>query len=146
MTIGPLEFKVMGFPGDNFTGEILPELKHLQLHGTIRVIDLVLITKDAAGEIATVDVSDLKAEASDRYGWFIGDLLGLLTPEEIARTVSAVPPNGSAALLLLEHRWAVRLQEALLRANGVLLSHDSITPETLERVAAELDRAQLPSR
>lgn len=142
MTIGPLEFIVIGFPGNNFHGEIFPEMEYLREHGIVRIVDLVFVTKDGEGNVSSVEVTDLKGEAAARYGSIIGDLVGLLTAEDVATAASDIPANSSAALLLFEHRWAVRLKEAVLRADGVLLSQARIAPETLEEVAAELALAQ----
>jgi hypothetical protein len=133
---------VMSFPSASSTGEILRELEYLQGQGTVRVIDLVLVSKDAAGAIVTLEVSDLKVEAAVRYGWITGDLLSLLGAEEIATAVSAIPANSSAALLVVEHLWAVRLKEALLRVNGMMLRQETIASEKLAEAGEGLDPRQ----
>ena len=67
-TVGPLQLLTVAFDGNHFKGEILPELERLKNEGLIRIVDLLLIRKDAAGAIATLTSSDLEWEEASTYG------------------------------------------------------------------------------
>lgn len=145
MTIGPLELVVIGFPGNEFKGEILPELNRLRAAGTIRLVDLVLVSKNETGKVDFTEISGLVGKEREMFGPFAGDLLGLLSEEDIQSASDDLPLNSSAAVMLFEHSWAVRLKEALLNANGFLLRDDRIPPEVVAEIEAEVAAAQRAS-
>jgi Family of unknown function (DUF6325) len=142
MTLGPLEYLVVGFEGDRFTGQILPELRAAREKGIIRVVDLYFLDKDASGTVTARSFSDLSGEEVGRIAPLAGDLLGLLTPEDIEQAGRAVPGNSSAALLLFEHTWAISLKEAIKRANGIALAGGLVAPDVLQVVEEELEASQ----
>ncbi len=139
MALGPLEYTVVGFEGNNFTGRIADELGRVVDNGVIRVVDLVFVTKDAAGDSAVVE---LDASADDAFASFapmLDGLMGLLTPEDIAQIAESLPASTSALIILFEHRWAERLKDALVDAGGFLISREYIVPEALAALNAELE-------
>jgi hypothetical protein len=140
--MGPLQYLVIGFEGNRFTGEILPELAALRDQGIIRVVDLLLLQKDDVGDVTAREVSDLAGAEGQAFGPIAGDLLGLLTDEDLLTAAASIPTNSSAAILLLEHAWAVRLKEKILKANGALLDERLIPAATIEALGAELSGAQ----
>lgn len=142
MTLGPLEYLVIEFEGNHFTGEILPELHDLRDRGVARIVDLIFIQKDQNGNTTVRELSDLSEELAQPFGPILGDVLGLLTPEDIDEVVSKVANNSSVALVLLEHLWAVRLREVLLRAHGKLLDDGLVSAEEVEALGAELEAQQ----
>jgi hypothetical protein len=142
VTIGPLEFIAAVLPGTATSSDLSPELERLQKDGIIRILDLVFVSKDASGAIEAVHVSGLKTEAADQFGWLRGDLLQLLTADDLATLVNSIPAHGAAALLLFEHRWAVPLWEALQRAGGAPVRRLHIGRERLAAVAIALAQAQ----
>lgn len=142
MTMGPLEYLVIEFEGNHFTGEILPELQALRDQGIVRVVDLVLMQKDADGNMTVREVSDLSEEEAQPYGPIAGDILSLLSPEDVEDAARSVPNNSSAAIALLEHTWAVRLREKILNAHGRFLSEGLVPPEEVEALSAELEAQQ----
>jgi hypothetical protein len=141
MTLGPLEYTVVGFAGNNFSGRIADELGRVVENGTIRVVDLVFVARDADGETAIVelDASDDASFAS--FAPLLEGLMGLLTPEDIAKIAESLPDNTSALIILFEHRWAERLKDALGDAGGFLVSREYIVPEALAALNAELEAA-----
>jgi hypothetical protein len=143
MAMGPLEYLVVGFEGNRFTGEILPELHALRERGIVRIVDLVFVQKDLSGNFTMREVSDLSAEEARTYGPIAGDLLGLLTEEDVKTLASSVPTNSSCAILLLEDQWAIRLRETIGRANGVILEEGRIPEADVEHLEAELTAAQV---
>jgi uncharacterized membrane protein len=142
MTLGPLEYLVVGFEGNRFTGEILPELHALRERDIVRIVDLLFLQKDQGGNIVLREVSDLSAEEARAYGPIAGDLRGLLTEEDIKTLASSVPTSSSCAILLLEDQWASRLRETIGRANGVILEEGRIPEADVEDLEAELSAAQ----
>ena len=142
MTIGPLEFVVIGCKGHQFTSEIVPELNSIQEKGLIRVVDLFFVRKDANGTVTLLEVHDLNDEELAVFAPIKEDLMGLLTPEDIALLTEVVPPDTSAVIVLLEHAWLVKLSEGLNRANAVLLAGGMVPQAAMEQLEAELQAAQ----
>jgi uncharacterized membrane protein len=143
MTLGPLEYTVLGFEGNRFNGEIAKEIQTVVEAGIIRLVDVVFVTKDIDGDVV---VGELDNKDDPRFAGFTGmmdGLMGLLTPEDIERLAEALPNNTSALVLLFEHHWAVAVKEAIQGAGGFLISRDTIAPEALEMVNAELDAAAI---
>jgi uncharacterized membrane protein len=153
MAIGPVQLIVIGFSHPEFHGEIISELERLHDEQTVRVIDALAVHKDADGEIEVQHLSNLTKDEAIEVGSVIGALIGLgiegeegaaqgalvgaeamaegghVLPEEEAWDVLAEIPNDSAAaLILLEHHWAVPLRDAVVRAGGFRISDGFISP------------------
>jgi uncharacterized membrane protein len=146
MTIGPLEFVVIGYKGNKFTRELVPELNAIQAKGLIRVVDLFFARKDADGTVTVLEVHDLNDDELAVFDPLKGDLLGLLTHEDMAQLTAAIPPDTSAVIVLLEHAWIVKLTEGLQRADAVLLAGGMVPPAAMEQLEAELQAAQQRSQ
>ena len=136
MTIGPVEYVVLHFPGNHFTGEVAPAIADLVRSGTIRVMDLVFVMKDADGEVAAYecDVLDVFAPFAD----IDGEVGGLIGPDDIAYVGESLDRESSVALLVWEDLWAVPLLEALRNADGVLLEGARIPHDLIEPALADL--------
>jgi len=124
---GPIDYIVVGFEGNNFTGEILAELKKVTEQGTIAVLDLAMIMRDGEGNVASVELTDL------------GDLgtslqSGLITEEDVAEVGEILEDNSSAGLLVVEQLWAKGLKQAIVNANGTLLLEGRIHPEAAKEI------------
>jgi hypothetical protein len=132
MTIGPVEYLIVAFPGNEFRGDIVPALAELVEAGTIRIIDLAFVTKDGDGTVAALEVSDLKPEIADAFSSFGAAPGNLFNEEDLAAAGEELEPNSSAALLVWEDLWATKLAEALRNANGVLLDHDRIPHDVVQ--------------
>jgi len=131
MATGPVEYIIVGFPGNKFTGEIAPELIALVDSGTVRILDLIFIGKDADGSVVSFEIDELDALAG--FEGLDGDVGGLISPADIEYAAAALEPNSSAALLIWEDLWATPFAEAVRRSNGVLLEgaripHELIAP------------------
>lgn len=142
MTIGPLEFIVIGSKGHAFMQEILPELNDIQENDLIRVVDLAFVRKDSSGTVSMLEVHDLNDEELALFGPAREKLTGVLTHEDIANLTGAIPPDTSAVIVLLEHVWLARLSEGLNRANAVLLAGGMVPPAAMEQLEAELQALQ----
>jgi hypothetical protein len=124
---------IVAFPGNKFKGEIVPALADLVDNGTIRLIDLAFVIKDADGNVATLEVGDLDSEVGAAFAELAGEGPGrLLNEEDLEAAAEELDPNSSAALLVWEDVWATKLKQAILNADGVLLDLERIPHEVVE--------------
>ena len=136
MSIGPVEYIAIAFPGNKFSGEIIPAIQKLQESGTIRVLDMVIITKNADGNVAAIELSD--ADAEQRA---VLDVLGierrnLLGEEDFEDIGAALDPNTTAGLMIWENVWAAEFAKSLRNANGILIANGRIPAELIEEATA----------
>ena len=139
MSIGPVEYLILGFPGNNFTGEIVPELAKLIDSGLVRIIDLIFISKDADGDVTVVEYDAVEELAA--FAGLDAEIGGLLTDEDVAHASLSLEPNSSAALLVWEDTWAAPFAAAVRNANGVILEGARIPREIIEEAIVALDDA-----
>jgi hypothetical protein len=137
MAIGPVEYMVLGFPENKFDGSIAPELMKLVDDGTVRIIDLVFITKDADGIVTAVEFDDDDDLAG--FGAIEGDVGGLIGPEDVEFVADGLEPDSAVALLIWEDVWAKPLVEALRAAGGVLVEGARIPHDLIEPALDELE-------
>ncbi len=145
MTIGPLEYVVIGIRGDRFAEEVLPALAAIQDQGSIAVVDLLFVERASDGTITTREISELAPDTPSAYDSLGDGLSGLLTAEDIAQLAEQVPLDMSAVIVVFEHVWTGALRDAIRRAQGVMLGGGMATPDTLARVEAELAASQVPT-
>src|SRR5215472_16840254 len=160
MAIGPVQLIVLGFNHPNFHGEIIEELERLHDSGTVRVIDALAVYKDATGELEAEHLSNLTEAEAIEVGSKIGALIGLGFEGEEGAAAGAeagaeeaaaeginifggaeewdvledIPNDSAAALILLEHHWAVPLRDAIARAGGFRISDGFISPLDLVEI------------
>jgi uncharacterized membrane protein len=160
MAIGPVRLIVLGFNHPDFHGEVIAELERLHASGTVRVIDSIVVYKDADGELEVEHLSNLTQQQAIELGSKIGALIGLgiegeegaeagaeLGAEQAAAegidvfsgaeewdVLADIPDDSAAALILLEHHWAVPLRDAIARAGGFRLSDGFISPLDLVEI------------
>ena len=165
MAIGPVQLVVLGFVEPNFQGEVIAELERLRESDTVRVIDAIAVHKDAEGKLEIERLSNLTEDEAVELGSKVGALIGLgmegAEGAEVGAAAGAeaakdgvdvfddveewdvlgdIPPNSAAALILLEHHWAVPLRDAIARAGGFRLGDAFISP--LDLVAIGLIKAE----
>ena len=154
MAIGPVQLIVLGFNHPEFHGEIIAELEKLRESDTVRVIDALAVHKDAGGEIEVAHLSNITDEEAIELGSKIGALIGLgiegeegmeagalagaeaaaeegvhpLSDDDAWDVLEDIPNDSAAALVLLEHHWAVPLRDAIVRAGGFRISDGFISP------------------
>jgi uncharacterized membrane protein len=128
---GPVDLVLLRFPGNHFTGEIAPALADLVSSGTVRILDLVFVTKDADGNVAAVELDQL-GDAGAAFDDVDGDVTGLLTDEDIDAAGEEMEPNSSAALLLFENTWAARFVTALRAADAEVIAFERIPHDALQ--------------
>lgn len=165
MAIGPVQLLVLGFSKPDFQGEILSEIERLRENDTVRVIDSLTVHKDANGEVTTLQLSNLSDEEAAEVGGVVGALIGLgaageegmaagaaagaeaaadgieyFSDEEAWDVLEEIPSDSAAALILLEHHWAIPLRDAIVHAGGFPISAGFISP--LDLVAVGLIGAE----
>lgn len=131
---GPIDYIVVGFPGNNFKGEILQELVAASEQGNIAVLDVALISKNESGDITRVELADqpaieaiLPVDASQ----------GLITDDDIEEIADVLDDNCSAGLLIVEQLWAKSLKQAIIKADGVLMAEGRIHPEAYAEITTK---------
>ncbi|MFF9983178.1 DUF6325 family protein [Streptomyces erythrochromogenes] len=133
MDIGPVEYVVIAFPGNRFRGEIAPELKALVAGGTVRILDLTFIKKDADGSVSFVELDALDPSEASVFDDIEGEVGGLFSEEDLALIAEDLVPNSSAAMLVWEDTWAAGITGAIRRAGGELVAHERIPAAVVER-------------
>ena len=133
MGIGPVEYMVVAFPGNKFNGEILPAIAEQVEKGTIRIIDLALVSKDADGNVTALEVSDLDSEIGTALHALLGDEKGgLLNDEDIMAVAEEMEPNFSAGLLVWEDVWATKIKNSIIDAGGELWDLERIPYQVVD--------------
>ena len=175
MTIGPVQLIVLGFPEPDFHGEIIEELERLRQNDTVRVIDALAVYKSPEGDLEAMHLSNLSTDEARELGSKVGALIGLgfdgeegaeagaaagaeaaadgieaFSDEDAWDVLEEIPNGSAAALVLLEHHWAVGLRDAVARAGGHRVSDGFISPLDLIAIglvsadeAAQLHQAEM---
>ncbi|MGO8864072.1 MAG: DUF6325 family protein [Acidimicrobiales bacterium] len=136
MEVGPIEYIVVGFPGNNFNGQIVPELAKLIESRTVRILDLIFVGKDDNGEVVAFEFDQL-----DELGAFAdldAEIGGILSDEDVAYVGSLLEPGNSAGLLVWEDLWAAPFAAAVLDSGGVLLESARIPHELVQEALAAI--------
>jgi hypothetical protein len=136
--MGPVDYLIVQFPGNKFSGKIVPELADLEKKGIIRVIDLVLIVKDAKGQLAIFEPKNLEGEAGAAYRELTKHTKEWFTTADIEAFCNTLPWNSSAGLLLFENIWAIKFKESLLEADAQLVDMGRISPELIAKAEKEM--------
>ena len=126
MTIGPVEYAVIGFPGNKFSGEIIPALRDLIANGTVHIVDIVFVKKDEAGQVQSFEFSELGPEEAALFDDIEGEINGIIADADIKAAADALPNNSSASLILWENTWATTFRNAVQKADGQLLMYGRI--------------------
>lgn len=135
MAIGPVEYIIIQFPGNQFKGEIVPALADLIESKTVRIVDLVFIIKDEHGNVVWDEYD--AGENGDGFGFaHLDGEAGLLNEDDILTAAEVMDPNSSAALLVWEDLWAVPFAQAVRNAGGELIAGGRI-PHELAQLAAD---------
>ncbi len=139
MALGPIEVVVVGFPGNQFNGEILPELERLVGNDTISVIDGVLLSKDADGEVTFVEFDEDGANPdAARLAALVAQIDSLISDDDVAELAAGLEPDSSAAILVFEHTWAKPFRDAIVDSGGVLAANFRVPGLVVDEVLNEL--------
>ena len=155
MALGPVQLLVIGFDDPEFRGEIRAELDRLREGEIVRLIDALVVRKDEDGSVEKLQISDLTPDEAEEFGGLVGALIGLgfggdeqsmkagallgvaaaedghILDEELWRVEDSIPNGTAAAIVLLEHRWAIPLRNALRAERGFLFADSWVQPRHL---------------
>ncbi len=141
MTLGPLEYVVIGFEGNRFDGSIAREIEKVVASKTIRLVDVVFVGRDADGAAVIIELSNTDDPRFASFAPLLTDVKGLFTPEDLEALADSLPLGTSGLALLFEHRWAENLKDAIGAAGGFLVQRVVVAPEVLDELSAELEAA-----
>jgi len=134
----PLEYALIGFEGNKFSGKIVPELVDLAARGIVRFVDIVFIQKDEEGSTRTIELNDLEPELYEAFVPMGEHVSSLFTTDDLAIAASKLPVNSAAMLILWENLWTANLRQAIADAGGQLVERAQIAPEVVEQFKQEL--------
>jgi len=130
--IGPVDYAVIAFPGNRFRGEIAPAIGELVDAGTIRVIDVAFVGKNADGEAVAMELTELDPDVQaglDRVGIEVG---GLFNEDDLTDVAEGLEPDSSAAVLVWENVWAKKVAQAMRDAGGELVTFERLPHEVVQ--------------
>lgn len=130
--IGPVDYAIVAFPGNRFRGDIAPAIADLVENGTIRVIDIAFVAKDADGNAVAMELMELDPdvqEALDSIGVEVG---GLFNDDDLMDAAEGLEPNSSAAVLVWENVWARTVTQAMRDAGGQLVAFERLPHDVVQ--------------
>ena len=136
MEVGPVDVYIIGFPGNKFNGRVAPAILELVENGTIRILDLLFVSKDTEGVTTVIQAEDLDEEGA---GFLEIDVTqpGALNEEDAEEVSDDLPANSSALLVAFENVWARKLVDALQDADAVVIDSIRIPVDVVEAAMAE---------
>ena len=141
MTYGPVDFVALEFKGNQFKGEILPAIMDLVSRDIVRVIDMIVVKKDADGTVTHQEMQENYNAVLAVFDPLKAEINGMIQVEDIEMIGEKLEPNTTAALLMFENLWAVNFVKAVENANGRSVMHvripHEVVVETMEKIASE---------
>jgi hypothetical protein len=134
--IGPVDYAIVAFPGNRFRGEIAPALSELVDAGTIRIIDIAFVGKNADGEAVALELTELDPDVQEGLEKAGVEVSGLFNEEDLQAAAEELEPKMSAALIVWENVWARKVAQAMRDAGGVLLDFERL-PHAVVQEARE---------
>jgi uncharacterized membrane protein len=141
MTLGPVDFMALEFPGNQFKGEILPDLLDLVDREIIRIFDLVIVIKNPDGSVLVRELQELDPGSLAMFNPLKAEISQLITRDDIDAIAGNLDNNSTAALMLIENLWAKKTKQAMLDANGQLVMFERIPHAVVEEELAHIAAA-----
>jgi uncharacterized membrane protein len=138
MALGPIELLVVKFPGNQFSGEIIPALGELVENGTVRIVDLLFAVKNKQGDVKVLEFGDLDPDIFGQWDPLVSDVTPMLNEDDARELTASLENNSSAALLLFENTWATRFVDAVSNARGEVVVNERIPRAVVQELTAEL--------
>ncbi len=138
MTLGPIDFLAVEFPGSKFDGKILVSLLELVQAGTIRIIDMVAIAKDQDGNVTVRELKELDPDTVRILNPLKVEVNSMITRNDVDHIAEQLANNSTAGLMLFENLWAAKAKQAMLDHNARLLMFERIPHEVVEENLAEM--------
>jgi Family of unknown function (DUF6325) len=137
-SIGPVEYVVIGFPGNRFKGEIVPALAELVDNEVVRILDVAFIKKDGDGNVTMFEYDALDDVLEFGFADIDGEAGGVLNDEDLGLVAETLAADSSAALIVWEYRWAARVAQAIRDAGGRIIAGERVPDEIVEQALADL--------
>jgi hypothetical protein len=138
MTVGPIDFLALEFPGNKFDGSILASILELVQAGVVRIIDMVVILKDEDGEVIVRELKELDPDTVRILDPLQVEVTSMISRNDIDSIAAQLDNNSTAGLLLFENLWAVKTKQAMLDANARVLMFERIPHEVVEENLLEI--------
>jgi len=139
MALGPVEVLVISFPGNKFSGEIIPELQRLVENDTITIVDGLLVRKDDDGTISFTEFEEMGGDPdAEALSNVLNQLESLISDEDVLELADSLEPDSSEAILVFEHTWSKPLRDAIVDSGGVLANNFRVPGLVVEELLAEL--------
>jgi hypothetical protein len=126
-----MEYIEIGFPGNQFNGDILPALQELVDSGTIRILDLLVVSKDAVGNTAAMELGEV-VELEAMFAELDYQVQGLFNEDDIEALAAQLPENSTGAIMVWENVWAEKFAEAVRGANGMIIDNARIPHDIVQ--------------
>ncbi|MGD2044115.1 MAG: DUF6325 family protein [Acidimicrobiia bacterium] len=141
--MGPIEVLVVGFPGSQFNGSILPALQDVVEKDIVSIVDCLLITKNEDGSVDFTEIEEVGSnEDVARLQELFDEVNGLLSDEDVEAFAEALEPGDSAAALVFEHTWAKPFQDAVVSSGGVMIANLRVPGVIADQVLAAVDEEE----
>lgn len=129
--MGPVEYIEIGFPGNQFNGDILPALQELVDSDTIRILDLLIVSKDANGNTTALELGEV-VELEAMFAELDYQVQGLFNEDDIEALAAQLPENSTGAIMVWENVWAAKFADAVRNANGMVIDNARIAPDIVQ--------------
>lgn len=136
MTLGTVEYALVAFGGDRFTGAIVPALVDLTSRGLVRIVDLAFIRKGSDGSIVTLELEDLADDEVAPFAALEYEIDDLVNADDLLIEAAALVPGTAAAVIVWENLWSKELADAVRAAGGTLVDQGRVDPELAELAMA----------
>lgn len=140
ISVGPVDFFVLRFPGNNFRGEIIPAIQELVDAGTVRIIDILFAVRDGDADVRVLELQEIPSEVFARFDPVVGEVTGLMTPDDVQKLSAGMEPDSSMALLLFENTWARKVADAIQAADGEVVLFERIPRTVVQELIAEREQ------
>jgi uncharacterized membrane protein len=142
MTFGPIDFIALEFKGNNFHGEIMSDLTELVSSEVIRILDLVVVKKDEHGSVVVREFQELEPKTMQIFDPLKAEISGMVTTDDIKMIGEKLENNTTAAIMLFENLWAVRVKQDMLDAGGRLVMFERIPHEVVAEALEDLSKVE----
>ena len=136
MGLGPIEMLVVKFPGNQFSGEIIPALGELVENGTVRIVDLLFAVKNKEGDVRVLEFNDLDPDILGQWDPLVSDISELLNEDDAHQIAASLENNSSAGILLFENTWATQFVDAVAKARGEVVLNERIPRAVIQELTA----------
>lgn len=132
--VGPVDVMVVGFPENRFDGSIAPAIADLVARGLVRVLDVVIVSKDEEGEVTFAEIADFDGDGVNDLAILTGDIPGLIGEDDERAVADEMAPGSTMAMIAWENTWAIQTAVAVRRAGGILIAHERIAAADVDAV------------